>query len=185
MTVEMTTQKEGFRLQGKEVGCCLAMYSVDELDTVVELKDVPRPQSGDAPIIFSTEHRLVIGYDAPDEPPYPPTTAPFCVVRFNRPYFHLFRPPTHETIESHPLWGRGLCLYKALRVDRSSLVRKLERMDSACDSHYLIDFEAFQHYIFTFHDSTFECVAESFKVTVVQIGQYGEYDAVLQVFREQ
>jgi len=44
-------------------------------------------------------------------------------------------------------------------------------------------FEALAHYIFTFHDSTFECVAESFESTVEQVGLHEEDARTLLLFR--
>lgn len=44
-------------------------------------------------------------------------------------------------------------------------------------------FEAFTHYIFTFHDSTFECVANSYDFTVENVGLDDEHARTLQLFR--
>jgi hypothetical protein len=96
---------------------------------------------------------------------------------------HIFGPPNEEAIAGHPLSGRGLHACGAFRVDRSSLVRTFERMNSVHRSHDPKVFEALTHYIFTFHDSTFECVAASFDATVEYIGLDEEYARTLQLFR--
>jgi hypothetical protein len=74
-----------------------------------------------------------------------------------------------EALQGHPLWGRGLRHSGTYRVESSSLVRKLERMNSVHPQHDPKGFEKRTHFIFTFHDSTFECVAESFEVTTAPI----------------
>jgi hypothetical protein len=64
---------------------------------------------------------------------------------------------------------------RAFKVDQSSLVRGLERMNSVHRCHDPETFKALTHYIFTFHDSTFECVAASFTFTVEDVGPDEEY----------
>jgi len=91
------------------------------------------------------------------------------MVRFHAPYFHLAGPPGEEAIAGHPLAARGLHPYGVFRVDQSSLIRTLARMDSVHRCHNPEFFKKFNHYIFTFHDSTFECVAESFESSVEQL----------------
>jgi len=51
-------------------------------------------------------------------------------------------------------------------------------MNSVHRCHDPETFKALTHYIFTFHDSTFECVAASFTFTVEDVGpdeEYGSY----------
>jgi hypothetical protein len=95
-------------------------------------------------------------------------------VRFVKPKMHLFGPPDDAAIAGHPLSSRGLACCHVYRVERSSLVRGLQKMNS---THPTEDdagqdgksFENLNHSIFTFHDSTFECIAESFEAVTEQI----------------
>ena len=160
------------------------MYLVDQLDTVIKLEAVPRPNSGaPCPIVIADEGRLVLSYWEIDEPPYEPTTAPLGVVCFVRPYMHMFGPPDEEGISGHPLANRGLYPCGAFRVDHSSLVRRLERMNSVHKMHDPKGFEILKHYIFTFHDSTFECIAESFESQVEHVGLDEEHARTLQLLK--
>lgn len=130
------------------------MYTVDELDVVVALSEIPKPEAGaPAPVVLANEQSLVLSYRT--------ATAPFAFVRFSMPYLHIFGPPNDEALDGHPLWGRGLVCYGAHSVQNSSLVRRLERMNSVHWLHQPKSFEVLNHYIITFHDSTFECVARS------------------------
>lgn len=161
------------------------MYAVDEQDTLIRLSEFPRPDSGaPCPIIMAEEHRLVLAYWEIDDPPYEAPTAPLAVIRFERPYLHLFGPPTEESTAGHPLADRGLHPYSLFRVAHSSLVRHLMRMDSVHRCYDPRRFEPLVHYIFPLHDSTFECVAESYECRVENVGLNGEHARTLQLFRE-
>jgi hypothetical protein len=160
------------------------VYVVDKHDKLSPLSGVPKPDCGaPRPIVFADEGRLLLAYSEIDEPPYAPMTAPLAVVRFMRPYMHIFGPPNEEAISGHPLSGRGLHACGAFRVEESSLIRRLERMNSVHKQHDPKLFQSLSHYIFTFHDSTFECVADSFDCSVEDVGLDEEYGRALQLFR--
>ena len=160
------------------------MYAVDQLDTPIRLSGVPRPDCGTpCPIVISDEGRLALSYWEIDDPPYEPTTAPLAIIKFQHPYLHIFGPPNDEAISGHPLSGRKLFPCGAFRVEHSSLVRHLEMMNSVHRYHDPRRFEILVHYIFTFHDSTFECVAQSFESTVEHVGLEEEHARTLQCFK--
>lgn len=161
------------------------MYEVDEQDSLFELRSVPLIEQGaPCPILFAEEHALVLSYWISDAPPYHPTKAPIAIVRFNRPYWHQFGPPGKEAIESHPLSSRGLFPCAVFRVDGSSLVRRLARMDSVHPCLKPEIFDKLAHYIFTFHDSTFECVAEGFKSSIEQAGWNEQHAAMIEALKQ-
>jgi len=45
-------------------------------------------------------------------------------------------------------------------------MRRLERMNAVHPQHTSQLFARYRHFVFAFHDTTFECVAESFDVAV-------------------
>ena len=69
-----------------------------------------------------------------------------------------------EALHGHPLYDRGLRRYGAYELRHSSWVRALERMNRVHPRHSPERFARLRHYVFTFHDSTFECVAEGLQV---------------------
>jgi len=147
------------------------------------LHDVPKADPGAPdPMVFAREGRLLLAYWQIDDSPHSTTTAPLAIVRFTRPRLHIFGPPNDEAMSGHPLAARGLQPYSAFRVDDSSLIRSLERMNSVHPRHDPKSFQSLSHYIFTFHDSTFECVAESFQSTTENVGPNEEYGRALQLF---
>jgi hypothetical protein len=78
---------------------------------------------------------------------------------------HMFGPPNDEAFRGHPLAARGLHPYGVFRIENSSWIRKLERMNSVHRQHRPERYRELQHLVFAFHDSTFECVCRTFTVT--------------------
>ena len=146
------------------------MYDVDRRDRVVELEDVPRASIGaPLPIVVADEGTLQLAYYASvSDPSWDGTSVrvvdlrtddPVVLVRFDGAYAWFHGPPNDEAFRGHPLASRGLHPYAAFRVESSSWVRRLERMNSRHEHHDPSRFARLRHYIFAFHDSTFECVA--------------------------
>jgi hypothetical protein len=157
------------------------MYEVDKLDRVVELNDAPPSSAGaPLPLVLSDEHNVLLGYliSVPDpnwDGTYVRSLGPLtpdqsvAIVRFESPYAHLFGPPNDEALGGHPLASRGLRWYGVFEVMESSWIRRLERMNSVHPRHKRAWFlEDKRHFIFTFHDSTFECIAKSY--TIERVG---------------
>jgi hypothetical protein len=154
------------------------MYEVDARDRVVELEDVPQSSVGaPLPIVVGDESTLQLAYylsvpDADWDGTYVRvvdvgTEDPVILVRFESAYAWFHGPPNDEALEGHPLASRGLRPYAAFRVEDSSWIRRLERMNSVHEHHLPERFARLRHYVFAFHDSTFECIARSF--TAVQV----------------
>jgi hypothetical protein len=79
----------------------------------------------------------------------------------------MFGSPNDEAFHGHPLAERGLGPYGAYRVEDSSWIRRLERMNSVHPRHDPERFRALTHCVLSFHDSTFECVAEGVRFSLV------------------
>lgn len=155
------------------------MYQVHD-DRVIEIETVPRPDVGaPLPAVVADEHHLLLAYivsspdpnwdgsnvklvspDSPDKP--------IAIVTFERPYCHLFGPPNDEAFEGHPLAARGLEPYSVSEIAQSSWVQALERMNSVHPFHRPERFSEYHHYVFAFHDSTFECIAHRFTFEVLR-----------------
>jgi hypothetical protein len=153
------------------------MYTVDDLDSIVELRDVPQSSVGaPCPMILCGEHSLHLAYfcEFPNDDQqmksiqaggeYEKDEAGL-LVKFQDSYAHMFGPPNDEAIRGHPLARRGLEPYGVFEVRNSSWIRGLERMNKVHRNHEPKRFQSLRHFIFTFHDSTFECVAQNFEWT--------------------
>jgi hypothetical protein len=153
------------------------MYSPDHRDTVEPLEGVPRCEAGaPLPAVVAHENFLalvyieatpapedwdgtsveVVGHDTPDKP--------IAMVDFSNPYAHMFGPPNDEAFSGHPLAARGLEPYSASEVRNSSWIRELIHANSVHPYHDAKQFSAYRHFVFAFHDSTFECIAEDYRV---------------------
>lgn len=83
-------------------------------------------------------------------------------------FFHCrsvrFGGPNDEVHHGHPLYGRGLDAYTAQVVRNSRWLAELQRINSAHRGYKPDYWRLVKHFILWFHDETFECLAESFKV---------------------
>lgn len=154
------------------------MYTVDDRDIVVELTDVPQSSVGaPCPMVLASEGWLRLAYylEQSDEDwdgktvrmVSETTEGELCaLVLFKGIRAHMFGPPNDEAFSGHPLASRGLGPYAVFEVQNSSWIRGLERMNSVHPSHSAARFRAYKHYVFAFHDSTFEAVAEGFELGI-------------------
>lgn len=154
------------------------MYAVADLDQVIELSNVPQSDVGaPLPHVAASEHVVVLAYLVSEPDPawdgtYATVVGPtseglVATVRFFRAYAHLFGPPNDEAFKGHPLASRGLRPYTASEVRGSSWLRHLEKMNSVHPNHNKGRFlEGKRHFVFAFHDSVFECVAQGFTIEI-------------------
>src|SRR5262249_50281077 len=152
------------------------MYQPDEKDSVEILDGVPQSSIGaPIPILLADEQHVVLAYYLENTPAgwhgstarvIDPSEAqePIGILRFAGSAAHMFGLPNDEAFEGHPLADRGLSPYRAFEVKHSSWIRQLERMNSVHEHHRPESFWQQRHFVFAFHDSTFECVCRSFDV---------------------
>ena len=92
------------------------------------------------------------------------------IIQFERCYAYLFGPPNDEAFNGHPLSKKGLKPYSVFEIKDSSWIREYEKMNSVHPYHNKESFmNNKKHYIFSFHDSVFECIASSYKVSINNI----------------
>ena len=162
------------------------MYPVDDRDQVIELENVPQSSVGaPLPTVLSDEYKILLAYLVQDTPSdwdgstiriVGPRASgePLALVEFQAYASFMFGAPNDEAFAGHPLAKRGLHPYGAFQIENSSWIRQLERMNSVHPYHKPERYERLKHFIFAFHDSTFECVAEGFTVS--------EHDGSLESF---
>jgi hypothetical protein len=154
------------------------MYEVDGKDRVVEIADAPQSSVGaPLPVVVAADGHVSLAYLAEVSDPAWDGTAvradgaqsdePVMRVEFDGPTAHMFGPPNNEAFGGHPLAARGLRPYGVFRVERSSWLRKLERMNRVHPQHNADSFDQLSHFVFAFHDSTFECIARGFNTEIV------------------
>jgi hypothetical protein len=102
------------------------------------------------------EDAVALAYDAMD--------GQRVVVRFAQVKSLLLGAPNDESLNAHPLYGRGLRRYEFAEVEDSPWIAELEEANRVHPSHSPDAFADLRHFILPFHDSTFECVARSVKI---------------------
>ncbi|HEU0051990.1 MAG TPA: hypothetical protein VFQ39_02390 [Longimicrobium sp.] len=163
---------------GREAAAWSWPYTPDECDRVVPLEGAPEYDFGaPLPTVLASEHQLFLvcllnersapWYGSEESRGRPEgTDLPVAVIEFRNALVHFFGPPNEEIIAAHPLAARGLTAHDAHRVENSSWIRALERMNSIHPRHWPERFRRLNHYVFAFHDSVFECAAEGFDATL-------------------
>jgi hypothetical protein len=86
------------------------------------------------------------------------------LVQFERVASTRFGDPNDEVLNGHRLYGRGQEGYRAQIVRNSRWKSELESVNRVHPRYDPQVWKDLSHYVFWFHDSTFECVAGSFGV---------------------
>lgn len=139
-------------------------------DQVVLLDDVPSPAAeAPEPFVVANERRVVIAYRIAQAAfdrfgPFDADDDPHCAVEFSAAAFHQFGPPGDDGLYAHPLAANGLRGYSAHEIINSSLVEDSWGPDAVDEGR--------RHFVITFQDSTYECVAADCTV----VGIYGNGD---------
>ncbi|MFI5345657.1 MAG: hypothetical protein ACHQ51_04705 [Elusimicrobiota bacterium] len=120
------------------------MDKPDDQDRVVPLA-IPEPDvENPLPIVLAKDGTVVLSYLA-----FVGRKDAHIIVTFHVGFAHRFGPPDRRGLAAHPLAARGLKPDGVFEVKNSSWVK-----DSFGGRG--------KHYVFTFRDATFECVAEGY-----------------------
>ena len=93
-------------------------------------------------------------------------SATLCLVTFNRCASAKLGHPNDEVQHGHPLAKCGQEGYTTQIVKNSPWLAEVVKTNSVHPNDRPEHWESMNHYVFWFHDSTFECLAESFDVEV-------------------
>ena len=156
------------------------MYNATGSDKVAPLDGIPQSSVGaPIPIVLAGEHDVCVAYyveGLPEGSNHEALRAvgtdsegeAVAIVRFSSCYAHSLGPPNDEAFQGHPLSPVGLEPYGSFEVHHSSWIKQLARMNSVHPYH---DEKRFlsgrRHFILSFHDTTFECIAKEYSVAVV------------------
>ncbi len=157
------------------------MYQVDGKDRVRELTDIPQSSVGaPIPVVIAGEQSLALAfYEEISDPGWDGSTSRLVdpdtkeksvvIIRFADCSAHLFGEPNSEILSGHPLYERGLRAHGNFEVKNSSWIRAQEKMNAVHPFHRRLRFlKDKRHFVFAFHDSTFECIAKGYTVERVQ-----------------
>lgn len=126
-----------------------------------------------APLLFQNEHMAFLTFNAVkmdiDGSRGKHGTA---CIEFERCSWTTFGYPNNEALSGHPLYGRGLNTYGVFDVHNSHWGRRKVEQNRVQFPNTL-DFNS-RHLIFTFHDSTFECLCKGIKSASLSTAPYFE-----------
>jgi len=121
------------------------------LPTVFLLDSWPQPSTSSEASVFASETQLLLRYFTGNEE--------IAVVQFPLVKTFQFGAPNDEALGGHPLAKSGLKHYQVHRIENSLWIAELEKRNSVHPQHEKNEFlKDLVHYIFTFQDSTLECV---------------------------
>ncbi|WP_051217466.1 hypothetical protein [Paenibacillus assamensis] len=144
------------------------MYISNLEDKVLELFDLPQSSVGaPIPLVLSDEHTTVIAYYVQEDNYSELETV--AIVTFSYCKTYMFGSPNDEAFSGHPLYSIGLRPYSTFLIQNSSWIKQLIRMNEVHPNHDVELFSNCNHYVLSFHDSTFECIAQSYKYETVQV----------------
>jgi hypothetical protein len=83
-------------------------------------------------------------------------------LEFSRCSVGKYGYPNDETLAGHRLHEKGLGPYGIFEVIESAWIAKLKKGNEVVFSDFK-SFEGKRHFVITFHDSTFECIASDFQ----------------------
>jgi hypothetical protein len=138
--------------------------------------EVPQSSVGaPLPSLVADEHTLFVCYLTQTyEPDWDGSTIrmveqdsegePMAVLKVPLCRAHLFGPPNEEAISGHRLAKLGLEPFSAFEVLSSAWIADLEHANRVHPYHHASQYAGLRHFIFTFHDSVLEFIAEDFEV---------------------
>jgi hypothetical protein len=135
-------------------------------ECAVVFESWPQPNAGaPMPLVNADEASLYIRYRT--------AAGKIAVVYFQLYNSFTFGSPNDEALSGHRLFGRGLTFYSVHRVENSSWIARLEQQNSAHPNHNKAEFlKDLNHYIFTFHDSTLECVVNEGDLWPTEVSEF-------------
>jgi hypothetical protein len=123
--------------------------------------------------VWQDEYRAVLVYDAAETAP----GGPSCIAEFGGCLVATFGYPNDEALGGHPLYAAGLSFYGVFEVEASPWIARLQSQNAVQfpdaswwpNSPYSTSGPV-RHFIITFQDSTFECLARSFDGSFTDLG---------------
>lgn len=145
------------------------MVDASKEERAVVLAEWPQPAAGaPQPRVLANDKSLSVCYRTDKQQ--------FAIIRFPLCTYLTFGAPNDEALSGHPLTKCGLTFYSVHEVYNSSLIHLLERRNSVHPRHNQVVFlKNSKHYIFTFHDSTLECV--------INVGEF--WKPTIEIFEEE
>lgn len=87
---------------------------------------------------------------------------------------YSFGIPGDETIHGHPYSKLGMESYSFYELKNSDLIKSLQDIDQVHPQYNPKKWKMYKHYILTFHDNMFECIAQCFEIREENTSLYNQ-----------
>lgn len=87
-------------------------------------------------------------------------------IQFKSCYIFRFGGVDDEVLNGHPLYDHGLEYYEMHEIIHSSWIREQEKRNSVHPNYKKEFWNYWEHYLYTFHDEIFECIAKGYNEKV-------------------
>lgn len=124
------------------------------------------------PVLFKSERTTILLFRAVIMKDGRRDTVGVGILEFEMCLLAKFGYPNDEAIPGHPLAKKGLGYYNIFEVENSSWIKDITRMNRIPFPNTKDDTVS-SHFVVTFHDSTFECIAKDLHPKF-EIGKYKE-----------
>lgn len=119
------------------------------------------------PIVVSNANKLMISFNVMDDK-WSKTginaNESTIDIRFNRYIHYSFGMPGNETLHEHPYANLGLESSSFYELENSDLIGRLRAIEKGHPYYDSESWTLYKHYIITFHDNMFECIAHGFDI---------------------
>jgi len=160
---------------------------------LIEITEIPQMDTGaPSPMIIANDNNLFVIYyenyiDRVDESATDNLMLDnnILVLKFQHCYRFTFGSPNDETISGHRYYKLGLVPYAVFELQGSDLIEELKAINAVHPYFNSKNYDSLKHYIITFHDKTFECVAEGYEISAKNISLYSQSVSILkEIFGE-
>jgi hypothetical protein len=147
---------------------------LEEINTILHI------QSGaPVPVVLSDEYKLILLYyynkilsdritsEMPVERKSKEDKG-IASLSFKNHLIYKFGYPNAEVLQSHPYYNLVLESYNVYEVKESDWLKQIEDMNKVHPFHNPIRFKMYKHFVITFEDSTFECIARELELNFFQ-----------------
>ncbi len=136
----------------------------------------PQDTGTPCPYVISNDFRIFLLYSIDTtSPSWNKFLAEICVldkevenfialVSFANYYCFRFGGINDEVLHAHPLYNHGLECYQIHEVINSSWISEQKKINSIHSNFNEIEWNEKRHFVFTFHDNIFECIANDFSI---------------------
>lgn len=100
------------------------------------------------------------------------------VIKFNMYLKYTFGLPGEETVHGHSYNSLGMESFSFYELRNSDFIKSLQEIEKVHPYYNSEKWNKYKHYILTFHDNMFECIAESFEIREENNSLYNQVSTI-------